>query len=102
VEDPANEPWPGGTQGQMAHLGIRITHIDEYVGARPSRPEEREFLHLRPARWVLAIKRTHYAADHPVETCDIVMPADAAELHTRITLPERVPDESKANAANDL
>jgi GntR family transcriptional regulator len=95
VEDPANEPWPGGTQGQMAHLGISVTHVDEYARARPSRPEERQFLDLRTGRWVIAIRRTHFAADRPVETCDIVMPADATELHTRIIIPERPRDQGE-------
>lgn len=101
VEDPGNEPWPGGTQGQMAHLGIQVTHVDEYAHARPSRPEEREFLQLRRGRWVIAITRTHFATDRPVETCDIVMPADTTELHTRITIPERPRDQDQPGHSAD-
>jgi hypothetical protein len=40
----------------------------------------------------MAIKR-HLATDRPAETCDIVIPADATELHTWIVLPSQPGEE---------
>ena len=34
VEDPASEPWPGGTIAQLESLGIEVTEIAEDVAAR--------------------------------------------------------------------
>lgn len=37
LSDPANEPWPGGTQHQLATVGIKImTIIDQVTAHMPS------------------------------------------------------------------
>lgn len=84
VADEANEPWPGGTIGQMASLGVRITEVTEDIACRPPSPEEIAALRLRPGVGVLTIERTMWAGDRPMETADIVMHGERFKVSTRI------------------
>jgi GntR family transcriptional regulator len=74
-----------GVVARMRVLGIRVDEFVERVTARPARAGERAALAL-PARGghLLAIERTHLAGGVPVETADIVLPADRYELLYRV------------------
>jgi GntR family transcriptional regulator len=61
VADPINEPWPGGTRGQLASLGIRVTRITEsFTSAMPT-DEEVATLRIGPGVPVLRYTRRHIA-----------------------------------------
>jgi GntR family transcriptional regulator len=91
VEWPEAGPGRGATGGVMAvvarmrSIGIRVDEFVERVTARPARAGERAALGL-PARGghLLAIERTHLAGGVPVETADIVLPADRYGLLYRV------------------
>jgi GntR family transcriptional regulator len=77
VEDPANEPWPGGTMAQLDTLGVEVTRIEESVRARMPTPDERRTLQIAQGVPVLTVTRRMLDHDRPVEAAmDIVMPAD--------------------------
>jgi len=88
---PVEWPEAGRTAGavgivaRMGVLGLRVDEFVERVTARPARAGERAALAL-PARGghLLAIERTHLAGGVPVETADIVLPADRYELLYRV------------------
>ena len=64
-------------------IGIRITHVTEVIRSRVPTPEERDRLSLGDATPVLAIERTHWADDLPVETADIVIRGDRTAIENR-------------------
>ncbi|HEU5109066.1 MAG TPA: GntR family transcriptional regulator [Micromonosporaceae bacterium] len=70
---------------RMRTIGVRVDEMVERVTARPARAAERAALGL-PARvgQLLAVERTHLAGGVPVETADIVVPADRYELRYRV------------------
>jgi DNA-binding GntR family transcriptional regulator len=74
-----------GIVARMRVIDIRVDEFVERVTARPARAGERAALAL-PARGgqLLAIERTHLAGGLPVETADIVLPADRYELLYRV------------------
>jgi hypothetical protein len=77
VEDPANEPWPGGTMAQLGTLGVEVTRIEESVRARMPTPDERRTLQIAQGVPVLTVTRRMLDHDRPVEAAmDTVMPAD--------------------------
>lgn len=80
VERPEEGPIVG-VIARMDSIGQRVTHVVEKVNARAAQPDEIEALSL-PSRgaYVLAIDRTHFVNDRPVETCDIIFPGDRYEL----------------------
>lgn len=87
IEDPANEPWPGGTMAQLATLGVDVTRIEEAVRARMPMPEERRTLRIAQGVPVLTVTRRMLSSDRPVEAAaDIVMPADRFVLDYSIDL----------------
>lgn len=65
---------------RMAAHGVKITEIVESVHSRVPRPAESDTLHLPAGTHVLHLKRTHWAAERPVETSDIVVPCDRYEV----------------------
>ncbi|MFD5111423.1 GntR family transcriptional regulator [Streptomyces sp. NPDC058391] len=67
VADPINEPWPGGTRGQMASLGITVTRITESFTA--AMPTELESSTLRIGAGVPVIR---YTRRHIADTGRIV------------------------------
>jgi GntR family transcriptional regulator len=70
-----------GVIARMDHIGVRVDHVSEHVTARAAVPSELERLRLPlDGAYVLVIERTHWAAERPVETCDIVFPGDRYEL----------------------
>lgn len=87
VDDPANEPWPGGTIAQLRSIGIEVDDITESVTARMPTAEEAQTLRMGPGVPVLAITRRMLAGGRVVEVADpIVIPADGVILDYRIPL----------------
>lgn len=78
---PEDGPHAGrGVRDRMAVIGIEITHRREAVHARGATVEEARDLGVAPGAIVTVLQRTYYADDRPVETCDIVAPADRAQF----------------------
>jgi GntR family transcriptional regulator len=84
VEDPENEPWPGGMLAQLRSLGLDVREITEDVATRTPTPEELHELSLRPGIPVFEVTRTIHAADRPVATSRLVIAGDRYVLSYRI------------------
>jgi GntR family transcriptional regulator len=84
VEDPDNEPWPGGTVAQLRSLGIGVREITEEVATRTPTPDEARELELRPGTPVFEVTRTIHAIDRPVATSRLVIAGDRYALSYRI------------------
>jgi GntR family transcriptional regulator len=84
VEDPANEPWPGGMLAQLRSLGLDVREITEDVATRTPTPDERHQLGLRSGTPVFEVTRTIHAADRPVATSRLVIAGDRYVLSYRI------------------
>ncbi|MCK2221038.1 GntR family transcriptional regulator [Actinomadura sp. ATCC 31491] len=65
-----------GVAARMVSIGVVIDDWQEEVGVRIGTAEECAALRRPPGSYVLTIGRTHYAQDRPVETSDIVLPAE--------------------------
>jgi DNA-binding GntR family transcriptional regulator len=87
IEQPEASPTTG-VVARMDLIGQRITHVTEEVTARAPRPYESEALIMAAGVPVLAIERTYYVRDKPVETAGIIIPADRYSLHYRIPIPD--------------
>ena len=87
IEDPDNEPWPGGTMAQLRSLGIEVREITEDVATRTPTPDEARELGLRPGTPVFEVTRTIHASDRPVATSRLVIAGDQYVLSYRIPLP---------------
>ncbi|MEW1863176.1 GntR family transcriptional regulator [Streptomyces sp. NBC_00669] len=73
------EEGPVGGQGvvpRMAAIDVLVDHMSEEVGARPGLAEETSALGGVPGHIVIEIRRTYYASGRPVETADVVIPAE--------------------------
>ena len=86
VADPSRQPWLADTIENLAGLDVNVDRVHEEVVARAATPQETIELHLRPGQQVFEIARTMFAAGTPVETCDIVLPADRYVLAYDITV----------------
>ncbi|MFP3988157.1 GntR family transcriptional regulator [Streptomyces sp. E11-3] len=74
---PEEGPLGGcGVADRMAAIDVIVDNVAEEVGARPGLAEELLALGGVPGHVVLVISRTYYASGRPVETADIVVPAD--------------------------
>ncbi|MFD9907817.1 GntR family transcriptional regulator [Streptomyces sp. NPDC059063] len=74
---PEEGPLGGcGVVDRMAAIDVVVDNVAEEVGARPGLAEELLALGGVPGHVVLVIQRTYYASGRPVETADIVVPAD--------------------------
>ncbi|MEU6406336.1 GntR family transcriptional regulator [Streptomyces sp. NPDC046985] len=79
--DPANEPWPGGTQNQLHTIGIEVDRVVERITARPPTFEETEELGLTAGVAVMVLRKTCVDADgRVVEVADVTLPGDRTEL----------------------
>jgi GntR family transcriptional regulator len=65
---------------RLSALGVKITEIVESVSTRVPQPAESDALNLPAGVHVLHVERTHWTADRPVETSDIVIPGDRFRL----------------------
>lgn len=79
VADPRNEPWPGGTIGQLRTLGIEVDEITEETAVRMPTPDESERLGIGSGVPVFSITRLMRSRGRVVEVADpIVIPGDRA------------------------
>ncbi|MET8451782.1 GntR family transcriptional regulator [Streptomyces sp. NPDC005209] len=74
---PEEGPLGGmGVVERMRAIDVIVDNVTEQVGARPGLAEELLTLGGVPGHVVLVIQRTYYASGRPVETADVVIPAD--------------------------
>lgn len=74
---PEEGPLGGmGVVERMRAIDVVVDNVTEEVGARPGLAEELLTLGGVPGHVVLVIQRTYYASGRPVETADVVIPAD--------------------------
>jgi DNA-binding GntR family transcriptional regulator len=74
---PEEGPLGGmGVVERMAAIDVVVDNVTEEVGARPGLAEELLTLGGVPGHVVVVIQRTYYASGRPVETADVVIPAD--------------------------
>jgi DNA-binding GntR family transcriptional regulator len=74
---PEEGPLAGrGVVERMAAIGVVVDNVLEEVGARPGLAEETLALGGVPGHVVMVVARTFYASGRPVETADVVLPAD--------------------------
>jgi GntR family transcriptional regulator len=85
---PEQGPLAGrGVVERMAFIGIEIDEVVEELTVRQSFLAEAEALALPPGAPVLHIERVHRCAGQPVETADIVIPAERFRLRYRFEIP---------------
>jgi GntR family transcriptional regulator len=85
---PEHGPLAGrGVIERMAFLGIEVDEVVEELTVRQSFLAEAEALALPPGAPVLHIERVHRSAGEPVETADIVIPAERFRLRYRFEIP---------------
>ena len=70
--------WESSSEQSEASVAVAVIvdNVTEEVGARPGLAEELLVLGGVPGHVVLVIQRTFYASGRPVETADVVIPAD--------------------------
>ncbi len=74
---PEEGPLGGmGVVERMRAIDVVVDNVTEEVGARPGLAEELMLLGGVPGHVVLVIQRTYFASGRPVETADVVIPAD--------------------------
>jgi DNA-binding GntR family transcriptional regulator len=74
---PEEGPLGGmGVVERMAGIEVVVDNVTEEVSARPGMAEELLTLGGVPGHVVLVIRRTFFASGRPVETADVVIPAD--------------------------
>ncbi|MFE1248287.1 GntR family transcriptional regulator [Streptomyces sp. NPDC058735] len=74
---PEEGPLGGmGVVERMRAIDVIVDNVTEEVGARPGLAEELLVLGGVPGHVVLVVQRTFYASGRPVETADVVVPAD--------------------------
>lgn len=88
IEQPEAGPVTG-VVARMDLIGISITHVVEDVQARAPRPYEVESLRMLAGIPVLAVERTYFENDRPVETADIVVSADRYVFSYVMPIPAR-------------
>ncbi len=85
---PEQGPLAGrGVIERMAYIGIQVDQVLEEVTVRQSLLAEADALALPPGSPVLHIERLHLSGADPVETADIVIPADRFRLRYRFAIP---------------
>lgn len=74
---PEEGPLGGmGVVERMRAIDVIVDNVTEEVGARPGLAEELILLGGVPGHVVLVVQRTYFASGRPVETADVVIPAD--------------------------
>ncbi|MDX3246884.1 GntR family transcriptional regulator [Streptomyces sp. ME18-1-4] len=78
---PEEGPLGGmGVVERMRAIDVIVDNVTEEVGARPGLAEELLTLGGVPGHVVLVVHRTYYASGRPVETADVVIPADRYQV----------------------
>ncbi|MEU6813329.1 GntR family transcriptional regulator [Streptomyces sp. NPDC046860] len=84
---PEEGPLGGmGVVERMRAIDVIVDNVTEEVGARPGLAEELILLGGVPGHVVLVIQRTYYASGRPVETADVVIPADRYQVAYHLTV----------------
>ncbi|MER5968675.1 GntR family transcriptional regulator [Streptomyces sp. NPDC002055] len=74
---PEEGPLAGrGVVERMAAIDVVVDNVLEEIGARPGLAEETLALGGVPGHAVIVVARTFFASGRPVETADVVVPAD--------------------------
>lgn len=76
-----------GVVPRFDSIGVYVTHATEDVFARSPRPYESQRLEVPTGVAVMAVERTYYAGDLPVETADLIVPADRYALSYTVRIP---------------
>ncbi|MEV0635243.1 GntR family transcriptional regulator [Streptomyces sp. NPDC050619] len=78
---PEEGPLGGmGVVERMAAIDVIVDNVTEEVSARPGLADELLTLGGVPGHVVLVVQRTYYASGRPVETADVVIPADRYQV----------------------
>jgi GntR family transcriptional regulator len=84
---PEQGPLAGrGVMERMRSIGIEVDQVLEELSVRQSTLAEAAALALPPGAPVLHVERVHLSAGEPVETADIVIPADRFRLRYRFVV----------------
>jgi len=87
IELPHEGPHAGqGIVPRFDAIGFRVTEVEEVVICRMPTPAETRQLEIPTGVPVVEIHQTFRADATPVETADIVFPADRYELHYRMEI----------------
>lgn len=79
--DPANEPWPGGTQHQLSTVGIEIMTVIDEVTAHMPTTADAQLWELEPGVPMLRCRRISIDQNgRRVEISDAEYPADRTRL----------------------
>ncbi len=85
---PEQGPHAGrGVIERMHTIGIEVDQVLEELSVRTCLLAEAAALAIPAGSAVIAIERTHTAGGQPVETADIVIPADKYRLRYRFSVP---------------
>ncbi len=85
---PEHGPFAGrGVIERMHAIGIEVDQVLEELSVRTCLLAEAAALAIPAASAVIAIERTHLSGGQPVETADIVVPADRFRLRYRFPVP---------------
>jgi GntR family transcriptional regulator len=83
---PEHGPYAGrGVIERMRSIGIEVDQVLEELSVRTCLLAEAAALAIPAGTAVIAVERTHLAAGQPVETADIVIPADRYRLRYRFS-----------------
>lgn len=78
---PEDGPLAGsGVVDRMRSIGHEIVRVVEAVGSRPALTVEATRLGIAVGLPVITIERTYWTAERPVETADIVVPAERYQV----------------------
>ncbi|WP_261575077.1 GntR family transcriptional regulator [Frankia gtarii] len=86
IEEPEGGEGPVGVVARFDSIDVHIDAVTEIVRARPATDSERQALSLASGSWVQLVERTHLTGERPVETADIVRPAEYAARGYRIPI----------------
>jgi DNA-binding GntR family transcriptional regulator len=85
---PEQGPYAGrGVIERMRSIGLEVDQVLEELSVRTCLLAEAAALAIPAASAVIAIERTHLCGGAPVETADIVIPADRYRLRYRFGVP---------------
>ena len=88
VAMPEQGPFAGrGVIERMRSIGIEVDQAVEELSVRTSLLAEAAALAIPAGSSVLVVERTHLSGGQPVETADIVIPADRYRLRYRFAVP---------------
>ncbi|MEU8901776.1 GntR family transcriptional regulator [Nocardia sp. NPDC048505] len=76
-----------GVIARFDSIGLAVDRVEEETEARMPTPEEQEILQLGAGVPILAITRTHWAGQTPVETADISICGDRMKITTTHHVP---------------